>query len=108
MWKAAREDDRGAGHASIAIATIADTRVYVQTTGSGALGVRATDGKLLWSYPIPATTAGAPTPIIRDDLVFFSAGDKRGESSAAARCRPGPDGTVEIKEIYPLNTNLGE
>ena len=78
VWKAVREGDRGAGHASIVLSELGGTRVYVQTTGGGALGVRASDGALLWSYPIDKTTAVAPTPIVRGDLVFFSAGYRRG------------------------------
>ena len=39
--------------------------------GSGAVGVDAASGKLLWSFPIDQTTAVIPTPIVRGDLVFF-------------------------------------
>lgn len=104
VWKMVRPGDRGAGHASIAIAEIGDVRVYVQTTGSGAMGVRASDGELLWSYPIDQTTAVAPTPIIRGDYVFFAAGYRRG--GALLQQIPGENGTVTIKEIYPLQTKL--
>ncbi|MFO0919240.1 MAG: PQQ-binding-like beta-propeller repeat protein [Planctomycetaceae bacterium] len=104
IWKTVRADDRGAGHASMVISEIGGVKVYVQTTAGGALGVRANDGKLLWSYPIDATTAVAPTPIIRDDYVFFSAGYRRG--GALLQQLPGPDGTVTIKEIYPLKVKL--
>jgi outer membrane protein assembly factor BamB len=102
-WHAVREGDIGAGHASIVISNVGSTRVYVQTTGSGALGVRASDGKLLWSYPIDRTTAVIPTPIVRGDLVFFSAGYKRG--GALLRQSPADDG-VKIDEVYPLNREL--
>jgi outer membrane protein assembly factor BamB len=104
LWTTAREDDRGAGHASIVIAEIGGTRVYVQMTGGGALGVRASDGKLLWSYPIDKTTAVIPTPIVRDDLVFFSAGYKRG--GALLRQSPDDQGGVKIEEVYPLQSQL--
>jgi outer membrane protein assembly factor BamB len=70
-WKAVHEGDRGAGHASIVISEIGGTKVYVQCTGSGPIGVRARDGQWLWSYPIEKTTAVIPTPIVRGDLVFF-------------------------------------
>ncbi|MGH7194803.1 MAG: PQQ-binding-like beta-propeller repeat protein, partial [Candidatus Saccharimonadales bacterium] len=83
---------------------VGPTRVYVQTTASGPLGVRASDGKLLWSYPIDKTTAVIPTPIVRDDLVFFSAGYGRG--GALLRQVPRGDDEVEIEEIYPLNKAL--
>jgi outer membrane protein assembly factor BamB len=104
VWKAVREGDRGAGHASIVISQIGPLRVYVQTTASGALGVRASDGHVLWSYPIGRTTAVIPTPIVRDDLVFFSAGYKRG--GALLRQVPGPEGEVTVDEVYPLEIAL--
>lgn len=104
VWKAARPGDPGAGHASIVIAEVGGTRVYVQTTGGGALGVRAADGQLLWSYPIERTTAVCPTPIVRGDLVFFSAGYKRG--GALLRQVASSDGRVTIDEVYPLRPDL--
>jgi outer membrane protein assembly factor BamB len=103
-WKAVRPGDRGAGHSSIVVSEIVGTKVYVQMTGGGALGVRASDGKLLWSYPIGATTAVIPTPIVRGDLVFFSAGYKRG--GALLKQVPGEKGEVSIKEIYAPKTSL--
>jgi outer membrane protein assembly factor BamB len=104
LWSSVREGDRGAGHASIVTAEIGGVRVYVQTTGSGALGVRASDGKLLWSYPIDKTTAVAPTPIIRDDLVFFAAGYKRG--GALLKQIPAENQGVTIQEVYGLKPEL--
>jgi outer membrane protein assembly factor BamB len=104
IWKTAREGDRGAGHASIVIADIGGTRVYVTTTASGAMGVRATDGKLLWSYEIDRTTAVIPTPIVRGDLVFFAAGYKRG--GALLKQVAQPENLVKIEEIYPIKPAL--
>jgi outer membrane protein assembly factor BamB len=104
IWTTSRAEDRGAGHASIVIAEVGGTRVYVQTTGSGALGVRASDGKLLWSYEIDKTTAVIPTPIVRDNLVFFVAGYKRG--GALLKQVPGEKGEVKVEEIYPLKKEL--
>jgi outer membrane protein assembly factor BamB len=103
-WKVARERDRGAGHTSIAISEIAGTRVYVQVTASGPIGIRAADGKLLWSYPLEETTAVIPTPIVRDDLVFFAAGYKRG--GALLKQIPEQDGNVKIQEVYPVTKEL--
>ncbi|MGE0757115.1 MAG: PQQ-binding-like beta-propeller repeat protein [Pirellulaceae bacterium] len=100
-WSAVREGDRGAGHASIVPTEIGGTRVYVQTTGSGGLGIRATDGKLLWSYPFSPTTAVIPTPIVRGDLVFLVAGYGRG--GALLRQVVASKGEVRIEEVYPLN-----
>ncbi|MEY4181163.1 MAG: hypothetical protein RLY70_4738 [Planctomycetota bacterium] len=104
VWTTARAGDRGAGHASIVIADIGGTRVYVTTTGSGAMGVRATDGKLLWSYEIDRTTAVIPTPIVRGELVFFAAGYKRG--GALLKQVAQPENLVNVEEVYPIKTSL--
>ncbi len=104
IWRASRPGDRGAGHASIVISEVGGTRVYVNTTASGALGVRASDGQLLWSYPIDRTTSVIPNPIIRDDLVFFTAGYRRG--GALLRQIPGDGGSVSMQVVYPLRTEL--
>jgi outer membrane protein assembly factor BamB len=103
IWKAIVANDRGAGHASPVISEIGGTRIYVQMTGGGAMGVRAKDGKLLWNYPIDKTTAVIPTPIIRGDLVFFTAGYNRG--GALLRQVPNASG-VKIDEVYGLKKTL--
>jgi outer membrane protein assembly factor BamB len=105
IWSASREDDRGAGHASVVISQVGGLKVYVTTTASGPLGVRASDGKLLWSYPIEQTTAVIPTPLVRDDLVFFTAGYGRG--GALLRQVPTGSDEVKIEEVYPLNKDIG-
>ncbi len=103
IWACSVPNDPGAGHASIVIAELGAKRIYVTTTAGGAIGVDAKTGKLLWTYPIERTTAVIPTPIIRKDLVFFSAGYKRG----GALLRQVPrGGQIAIEEVYPLNTEL--
>jgi outer membrane protein assembly factor BamB len=74
IWTAVRADDRGAGHASIVVSEVGGVRIYVQTTAGGALGVRAEDGELLWSYPIESHCCS--TPSVHDGLVYV--GDCRG------------------------------
>lgn len=102
-WKAIDPKHPGAGHSSIVIAEVGGTRVYVQATAGGPLGVRAKDGKVLWTFPIERTTAVIPTPIVRDDLVFFVAGYGRG--GCLLRQVPSDDG-IAIKTVYPLNPQL--
>jgi len=103
IWKAVQSKNTGAGHASIMIAEVGKTRVYVQTTASGALGVRAEDGKGLWTYAIDRTTAVIPTPIVRGNLVFFSAGYSR----RGALLKQVPDGDgVKVEEVYGLKKDL--
>ena len=103
LWTCKNPNDRGAGHASVVISKVGDQKVYVQSTGSGLLGI-SDSGSLLWSYPIDQTTAVIPTPIVRDDLVFFPVGYKRG--GALVKQVPSGNGQVAVKEIYGLNTKL--
>ncbi|MCO8122860.1 PQQ-like beta-propeller repeat protein [Stieleria sp. TO1_6] len=105
VWTTARDEDRGAGHASVVISQVGDQKVYVQTTGSGAMGVRASDGKLLWTYDIKKTTSVIPTSIVKDDLVFFVAG--YGTGGTLIRQVPDGQGNVTAEEIYPTNPKLG-
>jgi outer membrane protein assembly factor BamB len=104
VWTTPREGDRGAGHASVVISNVGGEKVYVATTASGPMGVRASDGKLLWTYNIDRTTAVIPTPIVRDDYVFFTAGYNRG--GALLKQVSGEGGEVKVEEVYPLNTKL--
>ncbi|QDT57334.1 outer membrane biogenesis protein BamB [Caulifigura coniformis] len=105
IWKNVREGDIGAGHASVVTSDIGGTKVYVTTTGSGALGVRAEDGKVLWSYPIEKTTAVIPTPIIRGDLVFFAMGYNTG-GGALLKQVPQANKDVKIEPVYDLKPEL--
>jgi outer membrane protein assembly factor BamB len=59
---------------------------------------------LLWTYDIEKTTAVIPTPIVRGELVFFSAGYKRG--GALLKQSPAADGDVTMSEVYGLNPDL--
>jgi outer membrane protein assembly factor BamB len=101
-WTCVNPDDRGAGHASISISKVGNKKVYVQSTGSGLIGFDA-KGKLLWSYPIPKTTAVIPTPIIKDDLVFYPVG--YGTGGALVKQVANGD-SVEVKEIYGMKKEL--
>ena len=104
IWKAPQAGNRGASHASVVSTEIGGTKVYVQLTASGAIGVRAKDGEVLWNYPIEQTTAVAPTPIIKDDLVFIAAGYGRG--GALLRQKAAGEGKVDIEEVYPMKQTL--
>ena len=103
IWSTSREGDRGAGHASIQVSEVGGVKVYVNTTASGALGVRASDGELMWTFDIDKTTAVIPSPIIRDDLVFFTAGYGRG---GALLRQIAKGDKVEVETVYPLNKKL--
>ena len=103
VWSTSRKKDRGAGHASIVISNIGGTKVYVTTTGSGVMGVRASDGELMWTSDVPKTTAVIPTPIVRGDMVFASFGYGTG----GTLLRQSANGSeVSVTEVYPLKGAL--
>ena len=104
IWTAVLPGNPGAGHASIVMAQIDKTRVYVQTNAGFGFGVQASDGKILWTVKNIKATAVIPTPIVRGDLVLFAAG--YGLGGTLVRQVPDPDGGVKIEEVYPLNKGL--
>jgi len=69
----------GAGYSSIVISNGAGVKQYVQMMGRGVVGVRASDGKFMWSYNRVANdTANISTPIVSGDLVFSATGYQTG------------------------------
>lgn len=94
----------GAGYASAVITEGAGVRQYVQLVGRGLIGVRASDGKVLWQYERVANgTANIPTPIVSGDHVFTSTA--YGTGSALLQLRPSGDGGVSADEVYWLEGN---
>ena len=104
LWSCPMKGATGAGHASIVTAVVDGRRVYVQLTAAGIFAVDAETGRFQWAYPIDRTTAVIPTPIVKDDLVFFSAGYKRG--GALLRQKAAGAGQVSMQEVYGLKPEL--
>jgi outer membrane protein assembly factor BamB len=107
IWRSPAPSDAGskgkdgAGYSSIVISEGGGVKQYVQITGRGALGVRASDGKPLWHYNKVANgTANIPTPLIDGDLVFVSTG--YGTGSALLKLVTDGDG-VNAEEQYFLD-----
>lgn len=92
----------GAGYASAVISHGGGVKQYVQLVGRGLIGVRASDGRLLWRYRRVANgTANIPTPLVQDDYLFTSTG--YGTGAALLRLRPAGDG-VKAEEVYWLDS----
>ena len=106
VWRTAipdlgRKGKDGAAYASIVVSEGAGVRQYVQLMGRGLVGVRAADGKLLWSYNrIANDVANIPTPIVRGDFVFTSTGYQTG--SALLKLVRSGDG-LTAQEVYFLD-----
>lgn len=105
IWRTAMPEigsrgTEGAGYSSMAISNGAGVKQYVQLTGRGVIGVRASDGKFLWGYnDIANDVANIPTVICQDDYVFTSTGYQTG--AALLKLVKDGDG-VKAEEQYFL------
>ena len=91
----------GAGYSSAVISNGGGVKHYVQLVGRGLLGIRASDGKLLWRYKKVANgVANIPTSIVDGDYVFTSTAYNTG--SALLKLSPSSEG-VDVEEIYWLD-----
>ena len=62
-----------AGYSSITAADVQGVRTYMTFTASAGVGVRASDGKLMFRYPKAANrTANVATPVFSNNKVFFT------------------------------------
>ncbi|MFW6171951.1 MAG: PQQ-binding-like beta-propeller repeat protein, partial [Planctomycetota bacterium] len=104
VWRCPLPDDgelkEGAGYSSIVVSEGGGIKQYVQLVGCGVIGVRARDGRFLWSYEAVANrTANIPTCITRGDYVFSATGYNQG----AGLVKLVPDGNgVKAQEEYFL------
>jgi outer membrane protein assembly factor BamB len=74
LWRSTDVTNQAA-YSSIVLAEVGGVRQYVQVVNKAVVGVAARDGKKLWEYPKPEhRTAVIPTPIVRDDTVYVTAG----------------------------------
>ncbi len=91
----------GAGFSSPVSMTVDGVRMYIQFIGYGVIGVRASDGKLLWGYnKIAIPQANIPTPVIVGSGLFASNGYNCG--SALLTLAGDGQGGVKMTETYHL------
>ncbi len=101
IWKSAIQNCGGSGYSSIVVAEVGGVRQYITVLGKsgGLVGVSAKDGKLLWrNNRVAGGTANVPTPVVRDNLVFYTTGYQDG-GSALLRLVPA-GGSVKAEEVY--------
>jgi outer membrane protein assembly factor BamB len=105
VWRAAVPDEGekgkpGAGYSVMAISEGAGVKQYVQLIGRGLIGIRASDGRHLWSYnKIANGVADIPTPVVRGDYVFGSTGYGDG-GSGLVKLIPKGDGVEAVEQYY--------
>jgi outer membrane protein assembly factor BamB len=100
VWQSADVKD-GAGYASIIAANIGGVRQYITQTQQAAIGVRASDGKLLWRVAeLKRAVAVIPTPVVHENQVFLTTGYGAGCELIELTSK---DGLTTAKTIYTQN-----
>ncbi len=97
VWTAKELSDE-AGYASPIAATVHGVRTIMTLTSGAGVGVRASDGKLMWRYRrVANTTANTTTPVFHDNKVFYTSAYDTG--GALLSLTPQGD-TVKADEVY--------
>jgi outer membrane protein assembly factor BamB len=87
-----------AGYASPVAATVQGVRAIVTLTGQAGVGVRASDGRLMWRYTRVANgTANITTPVVVGNNVFYTSSYGTGGALLALTAR---DGALTAQEVY--------
>jgi outer membrane protein assembly factor BamB len=97
VWTSQQLSDR-AGYASPIAADVQGVRVVMTLTSSAGVGVRASDGKLMWRYQqVANNTANVATPIFYDNKVFYTSNYGTGGALLGLTAK---DGEVTAQQIY--------
>ena len=87
-----------AGYASPVVGDVDGVRTIMTLTAGAGVGVRASDGKLMWRYqPAANRTANITTPIFFDNKVFYTSAYDTGGALLGLTAQ---NGSVRAKEIY--------
>ena len=87
-----------AGYSSCQVADVQGVRTIMGLTSKAGVGVRASDGKLMWRYErVSNGTANATTPIFYDNKVFYTSNYGTGCALLGLKAEAGD---VKAEEIY--------
>jgi outer membrane protein assembly factor BamB len=104
LWQS-KEFTEPAHYSSIVPAQINGAPQYVQRTEKAVVGISPRDGKLLWETSFPGRTAVIPTPIVRGNQVYVTAG--YGAGSKMVRIEPGNKVTTVYENKVMKNHHGG-
>jgi outer membrane protein assembly factor BamB len=97
IWTSTELSDQ-AGYASPVAADVQGVRTIMTLTAEAGVGVRASDGKLMWRYrPVANGTANITTPVFSDNKVFYTSAYGTGGALLGLRAEAGE---VRAQEIY--------
>ena len=97
VWTSKELGDTAA-YSSITVADVGGVRTYLTFTAAAGVGVRASDGKLMFRYPQAANkTANVANPVYSDSKVFFTSAYGTGGGLLELTVQ---NGEVAAKEVY--------
>ena len=97
VWQAKEVSD-DAGYSSPVVVEVQGVRAYTTLMSRAAVGVRASDGKLLWRYAPPANyTANITTPLVAGSQVFYTSAYDTGGGLISLRSE---NGDIRMQEVY--------
>jgi outer membrane protein assembly factor BamB len=97
VWVSKELSDE-AGYSSPIAADVQGVRTIMTLTGQAGVGVRASDGKLMWRHTAVSNgTANIATPVFHDNKVFYTSDYGTGGALLALRAQ---DGEVRAQEVY--------
>jgi outer membrane protein assembly factor BamB len=97
IWTSKELSDE-AGYSSAVVVEVGGVRAYTTITSDAAVGVRASDGKLLWRYPTPANaTANITTPVVSGNQVFYTSAYGTGGGLVNLTAQ---GGEIRANEVY--------
>jgi outer membrane protein assembly factor BamB len=97
VW-VAKELSDSAGYSSCIVADVQGVRTIMTITASAGIGVRASDGKLMWRYDKVANrTANVATPVFSGSKVFYTTDYGTGCALLQLNAE---NGTVAAEEVY--------
>lgn len=97
VWESKELSDP-AGYSSVIAADIQGVRTYMTFTASAGVGVRASDGRVMFRYPRAANNvANITTPVVSNNQVFFTSAYGTGGGLLNLTAQ---GGSVTAKEVY--------
>jgi outer membrane protein assembly factor BamB len=97
IWTTKELSDE-AGYSSCIASDIGGVRTIVGFTSRAGVGVRASDGKLMWRYEqVSNRTANIATPVVHDNKVFYTSAYGTGCALLGLKAQ---GGEVKAEEIY--------
>jgi outer membrane protein assembly factor BamB len=97
VWTSENLNDE-AGYSSPIVADVQGVRTIMTLTAEAGVGVRASDGTLMWRYRNVANrTANVATPVYADNHVFYSSAYGTGGALLSLRAAKGE---VRAQEVY--------